>query len=92
MGYCVRGMGLTLEIAAPYTPSVVMFVDAGKKKGAAPQVDLSDWCGPDRKKWLGPNAADSCGPDYLTGEYPGDYGWDSFGLAAGPKAFEPVCG
>ena len=35
--------GLTLEIAAQYTPYVVMFVDAGKKKAAAPEVDLSDW-------------------------------------------------
>ena len=84
--------GLTLEIAAQYTPSVVMFVDARKKKGAAPKVDLSDWCGPDQKKWLGPSAADSDVSDYLTGEYPGDYGWDSAELAAGPKAFERVCG
>ena len=25
--------------------------------------------GPDRKKWLGPNTADSYFPNYLTGEY-----------------------
>ena len=67
--------GLTLEIAGQYTPSVAMFTDAGKQK--EPQVDLSDWCGPHRKRWLGPNAADSYVPDYLTGEYPGDYGWGS---------------
>ena len=80
--------GLTLEIAAQYTPSVAMFADAGKKKGAAPQVDLSDWCGRDRNKWLGPNASDSYVPDYLPGEYPSDYGWHGAGLAAGPKAFK----
>ena len=55
-------------------------------------MDLSDCCGPHRKRWLGPNAADSYVPDYLTGEYPGDYGWGSAGLAAGPKAFEPARG
>ena len=82
--------GLTLEIAVQYTPSVAMFTDAGKKKD--PQVDLSDWCGRHRKRWLGPNAADSYVPDYLTGEYPGDYSWGSAGLAAGPKAFEPARG
>ena len=82
--------GLTLEQAGQYTPSVAKFTDAGKQK--EPQVDLSDWCGPHRKRWLGPNAADSNVPDYLTGEYPGDNGWGSAGLAAGPKAFEPARG
>ena len=64
--------GLTLENATQYTPSVAMFTHAGKKKRAAPQVDLSDWCGLDQKRWLGPNAADSYVPDNLTGGYPGD--------------------
>ena len=82
--------GLTLEIAGQYAPSVATFTDAGKQKD--PQVDLSDWCGPHRKRWLGPNAADSYVLDYLTAEYPRDYGWGSAGLAAGPKAFEPACG
>ena len=84
--------GLTLEITTQYTPSVAMFTDAGKKKDAAPKVDLTDWYGPYRKKWMGPNSADSYVPHFLTGEYPGDYGWDSAGLAAGPKAFEPARG
>ena len=51
-------------------------------------MDLSGWCGPDCKKWWGPNTAGSSVPDYLTGEYPGDYGWDSAGPAADPKAIE----
>ena len=42
---------LTLEIAAECTPSVAMFAAAGKKKAAAPKVDLSAWYGLDRKKW-----------------------------------------
>ena len=82
--------GLTLEIAIQYTPCVAVFTHAGKKKD--PRVDLSDLSGRRRQRWLGPNAADSYVPHYLTGEYPGDYGWGSAGLAAGPKAFEPARG
>ena len=76
---------LTLEIATRYAPCVAMFAAAGKKKAAAPKVDLTGWYGPDCKKWLGPNIAGSSVPYYLTGEYPGDYGGDSAGLAANPK-------
>ena len=51
-------------------------------------MDLSGWFFPYCKKWLGPNIAGSGVPDYLTGEYPADYGWDSFGTVADPKAIE----
>ncbi|MQL20557.1 hypothetical protein EI008_26670, partial [Escherichia coli] len=50
--------------------------------------ELAKWYGPDRRIFLPEGLLDRSEiPAYLTGEVPGDYGYDPFGLSKKPEDF-----
>ncbi|CAM6125088.1 unnamed protein product [Calypogeia fissa] len=84
------------SVASSSVSRVQTVAVVGKKKKVAPKKasspaneELAKWYGPDRRIYLPEGLLDKSEiPAYLTGEVPGDYGFDPFGLSKKPADFD----
>ncbi|KAL9278027.1 hypothetical protein ACSQ67_024745 [Phaseolus vulgaris] len=99
LGNPVSLRGATRSAPSPSTSATFKTVALFSKKAAPPSKkkaaavspaneELAKWYGPDRRIFLPEGLLDRSEiPEYLTGEVPGDYGYDPFGLSKKPEDF-----
>ncbi|KAK3014984.1 hypothetical protein RJ639_010341 [Escallonia herrerae] len=97
LGNPLNFSGATRSAPSSSSPATFKTVALFSKKKAAAKVkpvaapvddELAKWYGPDRRIFLPDGLLDRSEiPEYLTGEVPGDYGYDPFGLSKKPEDF-----